>query len=502
MNLRELLQDFAPGPVPSVAVSGLACHSKQVRTGEVFVAVRGASQDGHAFIEEAVGRGAAAIVAERAPARALPCPLVTVSDTKRLLPAIAARWFGEPAQRLRVVGVTGTCGKTTTVYLLRAILQEAGRPAGLLGTVAYEIGARRLPSGNTTPGAMDLQRFLSQMVRQGLGWCVMEVSSHALDQGRIDGLQFDAAVFTCLGSDHLDYHQTLERYAEAKRRIFSYVKAGGYAVVNGDDAYGRILLEDLRSAWRDGSAGPVGASAERVLSYGVDPSAAIGIEQAACTWAGTELVLRTPWGLLAVRSPLLGRHNAMNVAAACGTALALGVSRDTVQRAIAAFPQVPGRLERIHNDAGIHAVVDFAHTADSLQLVLLTLRELVRGRVIVVFGCGGDRDRSKRPAMGRVASLLADHVVLTSDNPRSEDPTAIIEQIRSGLVSGFTRCQVVVDREHAILTALALARPEDAVLVAGKGHEAQQIFERVTVPFSDRSVIERFFARTTGAVSV
>jgi UDP-N-acetylmuramyl-tripeptide synthetase len=329
----------------------------------------------------------------------------------------------------------------------------------------------------------------------------MEVSSHALDQGRIDGLQFDAAIFTCLGSDHLDYHQTLERYAEAKRRIFSYIKPGGYAVVNGDDAYGRILLEDLRSAWRSGPA-PLGAGAERVLSYGADPSVDIGIEQAECAWAGTRLVLRTPWGLLPMRSPLLGRHNAMNVAGACAASLALGVPPETVQRAIEAFPQVPGRLERIPNDAGVHAVVDFAHTADALRLVLLTLRDLVRGQVIVVFGCGGDRDQSKRPAMGRVASLLADHVVLTSDNPRSEDPAAIIEQIRGGLAPGFARYQVVVDREQAIRAALAMARLEDAVLVAGKGHETQQIFENITVPFSDRSVIERFFAQTTGAVSV
>jgi len=488
MTLQQLLQGVTTQPVPPIPVTGVACHSKQIRSGEVFVVIKGPRHDGHAFLTEAVQRGACALVVEQPPATPLPCPVIALPNTKQALAVMAARWYGEPARRLQAIGVTGTNGKTTTTYLLKAMLEASGQRVGMLGTVAYEIGERHLPSVNTTPGTLELQRLLAEMVQQGLSWCVMEVSSHALDQNRIDGMSFDAAIFTNLGSDHLDYHQTRQRYAEAKRRIFTYLRPQGRAIINADDPYGRTLIAPLQD--------------HPVLTCGLEHPAQVFVRRVDCTWQGTDLIVETPWGMFAVSTPLIGRHNVLNVAAACGCCLSLGVSTYAIQHALVNFEQVPGRLESVPNDAGIHAVVDYAHTADALRLVLLSLRELVRGRLIVVFGCGGDRDRTKRPVMGQIASLLADHVILTADNPRSEDPMAIIRQIKQGLVPGFQDAQVVVDREQAIMTALSLAHADDAVLIAGKGHEAYQIFDHVTVPFSDREVVERYFAQTAKVIPV
>ncbi len=488
MTLRQLLQGLATQPVPPVSISGVSCNSKQLKSGELFIAVKGPHHDGHLFIEEAAQRGASAIVAERLPAHPVRCPVILLPDTKQALPRVAARWYGEPATRLHMAGVTGTCGKTTTTYLIKAMLEAAGHGVGLLGTVAYQIGERSVPSTNTTPGAIDLQNHLAQMVEHWLDWCVMEVSSHALDQGRIDGLQFDAAVFTNLGSDHLDYHRTREAYAVAKRRIFQYLKPDGRAILNVDDVYGRTLVQELRG--------------RSLVTVGMETSADVRPQHILCSWQGTSMVLESPWGVWPLSSPLAGRHNIPNILEAAATCLALGVPGSAVQQATANFLQVPGRMERITNEAGLTVVIDYAHTADALRLVLLSMRELVRGRLIAVFGCGGDRDQSKRPMMGQAASLLADAVVLTSDNPRSEEPLDIIQQIKAGFVPTFHEYQVVLDRECAIHTALAMAKPDDAVLIAGKGHEAYQIFSNTAIPFSDRDAVERALVQTGKTIPV
>ncbi|MBI3311906.1 MAG: UDP-N-acetylmuramoyl-L-alanyl-D-glutamate--2,6-diaminopimelate ligase [Candidatus Omnitrophica bacterium] len=493
MTLQQLFQGLTEQTVSSIPVTGIACHSKQVRAGEVFVAIRGPHHDGHAFLKEAIQRGACAVVVEHPPTGPCACPVIVVEETKQILRTVASRWYGEPARRLRFIGVTGTNGKTTTTYLIKTILDAAGHRVGLLGTVVYEIGGRQLPSINTTPGVLELQRLFAEMVEQGLSWCAMEVSSHALDQGRIDGVQFEAAVFTNLGSDHLDYHRTLERYAAAKRRLFGYLRPEGRAVINVDDRYGQTLVDALtgQSVLTYGVEPGCRLSDEKDSTLGTHPSQ-VSVRALTCSWEGMTLVLDSPWGTLPLHTPLVGRHNVLNLAAAGATGLALGVNPSVIQRALGGFPQVPGRMERVPNDAGIIAVIDYAHTTDALRLVLLSLRELVRGRLIVVFGCGGDRDRTKRPAMGRIASLLADEVVLTSDNPRSEDPLEIIHQIKAGFEPGFRDYQAVIDREQAIMTALSMARSDDAVLIAGKGHEAYQIFDHITVPFSDRAVVERY----------
>lgn len=467
-------------PVAAVPVSGISRHSKQVRPGDCFVAIRGASSDGHQFIAEAMARGASAVVAERLPAElpAQPCPCIVVPDTKQALAVLAAKFYGHPSRKLRLLGVTGTNGKTTTTYLMKHVLEASGRRTGMLGTIVYQIGSREIPSSNTTPGPLELQRFFAQMVGEGIEWCAMEVSSHALAQGRIDGLEFEAGIFSNLGSDHLDYHKTREAYAAAKRRLFEYVRAGGVAVINTDDEYGRTLAETVPQC--------------TVVTYGMERSAKASVKHVACSWQGTALVLDTPWGVVPVTTPLLGRHNVWNIAAAATTLLALGIAPGAIRDGLANLAGVPGRLERVPNDTGVNIVIDYAHTADALRLVLLSLREFTRGRLIVVFGCGGNRDQTKRPVMGKMAGLLADQAILTSDNPRSENPTDIIRQIKAGFPEGFSQFEVIADREQAITTALSIAHRDDTVLIAGKGHEAYQLFDHITVPFSDRDVVERW----------
>lgn len=493
MNLRDVLHGLTTDPVAAVPIAGLAAHSKQVRPGDLFVAVPGQTTDGHAFIAEAVSRGAAAVVAQRPPAGngSVPpraCPYILVHDTRHALVVMAQRFYGHPSQKLKLIGVTGTNGKTTTTYLLKTILEAAGERVGMLGTIVYQIGDRAVPSVNTTPGPLELQRYFAQMVGEGLRWCAMEVSSHALAQGRIDGLEFETAIFTNLGSDHLDYHKTREAYAAAKRRLFEYLRAGGKAVLNADDEYGQALATTL--------------PAEAVVTFGLDRPATVSAAHVQCSWQGTTLVLQSPWGAVPMTTPLLGRHNVSNIAAAAAALLASGVAPAAVRDGLAGLEHVPGRLERVSQDGDARIVVDYAHTADALRLVLLSLRELTKGRLIVVFGCGGNRDQTKRPVMGRTAALLADHVVLTSDNPRSESPLDIIHQIKAGFPQGYAQFEVVPDREQAITAALAAARRDDTVLIAGKGHEAYQIFDHVTVPFSDRDVIERWLsARHSLAVS-
>lgn len=500
MNLRDLLHGVTAEPVAPVPVAGITCHSKQVRPGDLFVAIEGATADGHTFIDEAITRGAAAVIAQRLPSslsrggaggrapfgasQHRACPCVIVRDTREALVKIATKFYGNPSRKLRLVGVTGTNGKTTTTYLLKTILEHSGFRVGMLGTIVYQIGERVVPSTNTTPGPLELQRYFAQMVGQGLQWCVMEVSSHALDQGRVAGLEFEAAIFANLGSDHLDYHKTHDAYAAAKRRLFEYLRPDGVAVLNVDDDYGRVLAETIPN--------------RTIATYGMEHAAKASIKSVACTWQGTSFTLDSPWGMVQVATPILGRHNVWNLASAATTLLALGVAPASIKAGLAAIEQVPGRLERVANDADVNILIDYAHTADAIRMVLLSLRELTRGRVIVVFGCGGNRDQGKRPVMGKMASLLADHVILTSDNPRGEDPQAIINQIKSGFPPGFTSFDVVADREQAILAALSMARREDTVLIAGKGHEAYQLFDHISVPFSDRDVVERWVTARHG----
>jgi UDP-N-acetylmuramoyl-L-alanyl-D-glutamate--2,6-diaminopimelate ligase len=487
MKLAEIIKTVNPLTVEGSLdqeITGITYDSRRVMPGNLFVAFRGVRTDGHQFVEAAIDRGAAAVVMERDAGYNPRATRIKVSDARRSLAQASAQFYNHPSQSLKVVGITGTNGKTTTAFMVRAILEAAGFPCGLLGTVQYQIGQRVIPAARTTPESVEIQEMMREMLRAGCGGVSMEVSSHALDQSRVAEVDFDVAVFTNLSQDHLDYHGTMESYFESKAKLFSALGTGrkaGRAVVNADDAYGRELTRRLGG---DGA----------VQSYGVSSGATIRAEDVRVSTEGSYFVVQTPQGSLPVSLPVMGRYNVSNALAAIGAGLALGIDLCTMESALAKFCPVPGRLEAVPVGEPFRVFVDYAHTAEALRHVLITVSELTRGRLIVVFGCGGDRDKGKRQAMGQVAGALADFSVLTSDNPRTEDPRAILRQIEEGFPATARRgYQVIEDRREAIERALDLARPGDAVLIAGKGHETYQEFANTSVPFNDRQVVENYF---------
>ncbi|MEI7435929.1 MAG: UDP-N-acetylmuramoyl-L-alanyl-D-glutamate--2,6-diaminopimelate ligase [bacterium] len=466
-----------------IEISGIAYDSRHVRRGGLFVAMPGTHADGWAYVDEAVERGAAAILSSHpgCPKHDITC--IQVRNVRQALAEAAAAMHRFPAARLRVLGVTGTNGKTTTAYLLRRILADAGWAPGLIGTVQYEFGERVIPAHRTTPESADLHALFDQMLQAGCRSVVMEVSSHALDQGRVRGVDFDAALFTNLTRDHLDYHDTMDAYFETKCRLFTELGRNArqaVAVINLDDPYGARL-----------AALPLTAS---VVTYSISsPVAQVRAVDVVLGPDGSQLTIVTGHGRFPLALHLLGRFNVYNALSAFATATALGIAPEVVLRAIGAVLSVPGRMEPISNCRGLQIFVDYAHTDDALNKALTTLNELRvghAGRMIVVFGCGGNRDIIKRGLMGAVARQLADHVVLTSDNPRKEDPLAILAAIRAGYGEGGS-CEIESDRAKAIRRALTLARAGDFVLIAGKGHETTQEFANTIVPFDDREETRR-----------
>ncbi len=462
-------------------IQGIAYDSRQVRPGYLFVALKGTRHDGAEFVDEAIRRGAVAVVSEAGGVRRRGITQIRVENARRALAEIARAFYRHPSGRLTTMGVTGTNGKTTTTYMIRDILRSAGRRPGLIGTVGYEIGVRSIPASRTTPEAPDVQALLDQMLQHGCDSAVLEVSSHALAQKRVWGVDFDVGVFTNLTRDHLDYHGTMEGYFAAKARLFQELGRGGKratAVVNMDDEWSRRLIA-------------LAGGGVALLTYGFHPAADVRAEDA---WYGegeSVFRLRSPWGEADVRLQVMGRFNVQNALAALAAAGAVGVPLELSVAALARFVSAPGRLEPIPNTRGLRVYVDYAHTDDALHHVLEMLRGIARGQLIVVFGCGGDRDRGKRPRMGAVAARWADHVILTTDNPRREDPRRIIEEIAAGIPAGAS-WESEVDRETAIARAIARARPGDMVLIAGKGHENYQEFEHTVIPFDDREVARRW----------
>jgi UDP-N-acetylmuramoyl-L-alanyl-D-glutamate--2,6-diaminopimelate ligase len=441
------------------------------------VALVGQRFDGRAFARQAIEKGAVAVAGplpEGGRPAGLGVPWVAVDDPRALLGPLAARVYGHPDRELVLAGVTGTNGKSTVATLVAAVLDRAGLPAGFLGTLGYRFGDRRFPGGHTTPEASDLFRTLRRMREAGARAVAMEVSSHALDMGRVAGAAFDVGVFTNLTRDHLDYHPDMESYFAAKRRLFDQLKPGGRPVVNLDDPYGRRLAAELPGALTFGEGGDVEAR-------GVTLDA-----------SGTRGTLRTPRGEIRFSSPLLGRYNLSNLLAAAAAAEALGLPHAAVAEAFAAQRPVPGRMEPVDRGQPFPVFVDYAHTDAALEAALRSAREVAgSGKVAVVFGCGGERDRGKRPLMGRIAGELAELPVATSDNPRGEDPMAILAAVEEGLkASGNPGYRLVPDRREAIRQAIAAAEPGWAVLVAGKGHEREQIVGDRKIPFSDFEEIE------------
>lgn len=464
------------------AVTGVAYDSRTLARGAVFVAVRGDRFDGVAFVAEACARGASAVVAESERPHGVSVPWVRVPDARAALGGLAAAFHQNPSQSLAVIGITGTNGKTTTTYLIASILDCADIPTGRISSVTYRIAddADERPAERTTPEAADIQALLGRMRDADAQACAMEVSSHALALRRVDHVRFAAAVFTNLTRDHLDFHGDMERYTAAKRRLFEMLPDGAPAVVNADDPRGAALV-DPRT---------------RPVTYGIDSLADVRPDRFRASAEGVSLDTRTPRGSLQLRSPLLGPSNAYNVLAAAATAVALDIPFRAIEEGVSSLRCVPGRMEVVSGSADdVTVIVDFAHTDDALRGSLETARSLGHGRLVTVFGCGGDRDASKRSLMGAVAARLSDLVVITSDNPRSEDPLAIIADVERGMAGSETVRRAIVDREEAVARAIRDARPGDVVVVAGKGHERHQVIGARRLPFEDVSVARAALAR-------
>jgi UDP-N-acetylmuramoyl-L-alanyl-D-glutamate--2,6-diaminopimelate ligase len=469
--------------VAAEAITGIAYDSRTVQRGNVFVALKGVRADGAQFVRQAVERGAAAIVAEHSVAD-VGVPLLEVSDARLALAELAADFYGHPSERMRVVGITGTNGKTTTSYLLASIFESAGMKCGVIGTVAHRIGDEVRESSHTTPEAPDVQALLHEMVERGCIACAMEASSHALALRRVDAMTFSAGVFTNLTRDHLDFHENKEAYFQAKRRLFEMLPAGAPALINADDPKSTALI----------------AVSAKPVTYGINRSADITPGPLSFSMDGLDFDIRTPRGRLHASSSLVGRPNVYNILAAVGTGVALGLPFDAIERGIQALQAVPGRFEVVSDPKdAFTVVVDYAHTDDALRNLLETARPLVRGRLITLFGCGGDRDRTKRPLMGAVASRLSDVLVITSDNPRHENPERIIDEIQRGITPDTKRDDALLfaipDRRAAIAKAIENARPGDMVLIAGKGHEKYQIVGDEHLPCDDVAIARELLGR-------
>lgn len=487
MKLRDLIANLDK-PVISgdldTEIKGLAYDSRKVKKNVAFFALRGTKVDGHDFISKAIEDGAAAIIAETAPPEDGTVPWLHVKNARVALADMSADFFGDPGASLITAGVTGTNGKTTTAFLLHHLLNHAQMRCGLLGTVVYDIGGQLRASTHTTPESLELQGLLSDMVKNGCRAMAMEVSSHALDQHRAHRVDFNAAIFTNLTQDHLDYHGTMENYFKAKAKLFSLVAADpkGKLIINMDDKWGRLLVDEHKDH-------------PGLLTYGFAATASYRIGNPRYELTGTTYELDHKGRSLLVRTPLIGQFNVYNSIAAIAAADALGCNlRDSV-RAMADAPQIPGRMERVSADnSKVHVFVDYAHTPDGLINALSTARALRPDRIITVFGCGGDRDRSKRPLMAKAVEEHSDVCILTSDNPRTEDPELIMDDA----CKGFSRKSFVriADRKEAIWQAIQNAKPGDIIVIAGKGHESYQDIQGVKHPFDDRKVakshLERF----------
>jgi UDP-N-acetylmuramoyl-L-alanyl-D-glutamate--2,6-diaminopimelate ligase len=474
----------------NAAISGITLDSRQVSAGSLFVAVRGLKMDGNRFVPDAIAQGAAAIVSALSGEEYPATPWIQVRDEREALAILAANFYGHPAKKLHAVGVTGTNGKTTTTYLIEAILKTAGFPAAVFGTIEYRGPGFHFPAERTTPEAPELESLFERVVSGGWQHAVMEVSSHAIELKRVMGLHFEVAVFTNLTRDHLDLHKDMRSYFLAKKKLFTGLDGTvpRVLVLNSDDPY----FAELKAI-----------APSNVISYGMGPDADVSPSrhEALRGGAGTDAVFKSPLGDLQLRSKLLGKPNLYNIGAAISASIGLGLPAEAICRGIADMPVVPGRFEPVDAGQGFRVIVDFAHTDDALTRVLQSAREITTGRLFVVFGCGGDRDRTKRPVMGEVAVTGSDFAVVTSDNPRSEDPLAIIDEVevgmrRAGGIEG-KNYQVVADRREAVRYVLGMASAGDTVLLAGKGHEAYQIIGDKSFPYDEREVARELLDELT-----
>jgi UDP-N-acetylmuramoyl-L-alanyl-D-glutamate--2,6-diaminopimelate ligase len=480
MNLGEILSGVRlPEPIPpelaTLTIEGLEYDSRRVQPGYLFFAFPGARTDGRQFANDALARGAAAVASESEAPEPLQGRWIRLEHGRQALSLAARNFYGRPDERLGLTGITGTNGKTTTGFLIDSVLRAAGHTTALIGTIEYHLAGRVLPAVNTTPESLDLVRIFDELLRAGGSHATMEVSSHALELGRVYGLRFHTAVFSNLTRDHLDFHGTMEAYFAAKQKLFE--GAGGpppeFAVINRDDGYGRRLKLHPKT---------------KALFYGLGADSDLRARHISSGFQGLRFDVQFGKVRFAVESPLIGRINVYNILAACGTGLSYGIAPETIARGIAQLRAVPGRFERVDEGQPFVVAVDYAHTDDALRNVIAVARSLDPKRVITLFGCGGDRDRTKRPLMGQAAAEASDFVVLTSDNPRSEDPLTIMNDALVGVRRVDVPHIVEPDRATAIARALKEAREGDIVILAGKGHETYQVLKDKTIPFDDRAV--------------
>jgi len=476
MTLSALCQNIVTIPddlKSDITIAGLAHDSRKVEKGFLFVAISGYESDGHDFIQQAVANGAQIIVAER---DVDPCPasVLKVQNSRKILAELAHRFYGEPGSNMRMIGITGTNGKTTVSYILESIFKQAGDTVGLIGTLEYRWKNQKKTAARTTPDALHLQQLLKQMKDDGVHTVVMEVSSHALAMDRVWGTAFYGAIFTNLSRDHIDFHGSLESYGKTKSTLFQMVRPNGVAVINGDDPSRQTMMNAARA---------------KAVTYGFsNPAVDYRIEPVSSKWDETNFLLHYNQRSMNITTPLWGDFNTLNTTAAAVTGIELGLNDQTIQKGIQNVDRVPGRMESLQSSKGFGIVIDYAHTPAALENVLKTVRNLTKGRIVAVFGCGGDRDKGKRVEMGQAANNLADEIIVTSDNPRSEDPEKIIEDIIKG-ISPQKRYLKTVDRKDAIQTALDMAKPNDTVLIAGKGHETYQEIQGKRFLFNDRTVV-------------
>lgn len=484
----QLPEAVATGSL-DIEITGIAHDSREVKPGMLFVCISGEKADGHMYARQAVQNGAVAVLAQREMSFSEPVSVIQVEDTRNAALKIAPYFYEYPARRMRLIGITGTNGKTTTSYLIRSILREAGYKVGVIGTIQILIEDEALPVHNTTPDVIDLQAVLFQMAQRKMDFVIMEVSSHALALKRVAGCEFDTAVFTNMTQDHLDFHKSFENYLAAKAKLFDLltaadcVKQGKTAVVNADDAAAETILAHAKCP---------------AFTYGMKSDASLRAEKVEVLAGGACFTASGAFGKLDLMLKITGIFNVYNVMAAIGAALAQGVAPEVIKRALEAFTSVPGRFELVDEGQDFSVIVDYAHTPDGLENILKTARQITDRRIITVFGCGGDRDQTKRPIMGRIAAQLSDVIIATSDNPRTEDPEFILSQVEEGVLSALCEEKVhekITDRREAIERAIEIARSGDIVMIAGKGHEDYQILKDRTIHFDDKEVAREALRR-------
>lgn len=478
MKLREILADIDvisfTGDM-DLEIKGITYDSRKVRAGDLFICVSGYVQDGHNYINDALSKEAAAFIVER-DVEAAGAAIVKVKSSRAAMPLLASSFYGNPTEELQLVGITGTSGKTTTTYLLKSIFEAADKKTGLLGTISTQIGDKVYVSSKTTPESIDLQCLFREMADMHMDYAVMEVSSHSLELGRVEGCRFSAGVFTNLSQDHLDFHKNMDSYREAKKKLF--YKTRNANIINIDDMHGRLIADEIKSLKTP------------LITFGIDNKADIMAKNIDINSKGVSFILTTPQYETELKIKIPGKFSVYNALAAAAVAYSAGIDKDAIRDGLYKVGCVPGRSEIIQTDTPYTVMIDYAHKPDGLDKILTTIRQYAKGRIITLFGCGGDRDKEKRPMMGKIAGELSDYVIITSDNPRSEEPMEIIEQAEAGIKSTGCDYICIENRRDAIKYALKMAKPDDIVLLAGKGHEPYQVLKDRTIPFDERDIVE------------